>query len=293
MTFGKVLTAMVTPYKADGEVDYTKAQKLALHLLANGSEGIVVTGTTGECPALREDEKRGILKAVVEAVGDKGTVIAGTTSNDTLHSIEIARQAEELGANGVLAVVPYYNKPSQEGIYLHMKAVAQSTSLPVILYNIPGRTVVNMCPSTVKRLVESCPNVVALKDSTACFDQISELRSTMGENFMIYSGDDSLTLPILALGGCGVISVASHLVGKEIGMMIDTFKRGDHQQALALHLKLMPVFKKLFITSNPVPVKEAMNLLGWEMGDCRLPLAPPSDLETAIITELLKNYGLL
>ena len=293
MTFGKVLTAMVTPYKATGEVDYAKAQKLALHLLNNGSDGIVVAGTTGECPTLTEEEKRDLLKAVVEAVDGKGIVIAGTTSNDTAHSIEIARQAEELGADGVLAVVPYYNKPSQEGIYLHLKAVADVTKLPVILYNIPGRTVVNMYPATVRRLVDSCPNVVALKDSTGCFDQISELRSVMGKNFMIYSGDDSLTLPILSLGGCGVISVASHLVGKEIGQMIDAYMNGKNEEALEWHLKLMPVFKKLFITSNPVPVKEAMNLLGWEMGDCRLPLAPPSAAETAVITELLKNFNLL
>ena len=261
--------------------------------MTHGSDGVVVCGTTGECPCLTPAEKKKLLEAVVEAAKGKGTVVAGTTDNETAFSIEIAKTAEKAGADGLLAVVPYYNKPPQEGLYQHFKAIAQSTSLPIILYNIPGRTGTNMRPETVLRVAKDCPNIVALKDSTGDLNQISELRSLMPESFQIYSGDDSLTLPIMSVGGCGVISVASHLIGEEIQEMLKAYETGDVKKALAYHLKYLPVFKKLFITANPIPVKTCMNLLGWEMGECRLPLVPAGAQERTILTELLQQFQML
>ncbi len=292
MSFGAVLTAMVTPYTATGEVDYNKAQKLTEHLLEHGSDGVVVCGTTGECPCLTVSEKQKLLDAVVEAAKGKGKVISGTTDNETAFSIGIAQNAEKAGADGLLAVVPYYNKPPQEGLYQHFKTIANSTSLPIILYNIPGRTGINMQPETVLRVVEDCPNVVALKDSTGNLDQVSTLRSMMNEDFAIYSGDDSLTLPILSVGGCGVISVASHIVGEEIQQMIQAYFAGDVKKALQLHLENLEIFKKIFITANPIPIKECLNQMGWAMGDCRLPLVPPNAEEAKILAEMLKAHKL-
>ncbi len=293
MSLGRVLTAMVTPYTKTGEVDYDKAQKLTEYLLTHGSDAVVVCGTTGESPTLTVPEKDKLWAAVIEAAKGKGKVIAGTTDNETAFSVDLAKRAEKAGADGLLAVVPYYNKPPQEGLYQHFKAIAHGADIPIILYNIPGRTGINMQPETVKRIVDDCPNVVALKDSTGNLDQVSNLRKIMGPDFTIYSGDDSLTLPILSVGGSGVVSVASHLIGDKLQEMIAAFFNGDVKKALDLHLKYLPVFHKIFITANPIPIKECMNMLGWDMGDCRLPLIPADAEQKAVLKEMMQNAGLL
>lgn len=293
MSLGTVLTAMVTPYTKTGEVDYDKAQKLTEYLLTHGSDAVVVCGTTGESPTLTVPEKDKLWAAVIEAAKGKGKVIAGTTDNETAFSIDLAKRAEKAGADGLLAVVPYYNKPPQEGLYQHFTAIAKGADIPVILYNIPGRTGINMQPETVKRIVDECPNVVALKDSTGNLDQVSKVRKLMGPDFTIYSGDDSLTLPILAVGGSGVISVASHLIGNELQEMIKAFFAGDVKKALDLHLKYLPVFHKIFITANPIPIKACMDMLGWDMGDCRLPLIPANEEQKAVLRDMMKEAGLL
>lgn len=293
MFFGKVLTAMVTPYDAVGEVDYDKVQKLAKHLLANGSDGVLICGTTGESPCLTPAERASLWAAAKDAVGNSGRLILGTTDNETAFSCEVAKKAQKAGADALLAVAPYYNKPSQEGLYRHFAKIAASADIPIILYNIPGRTSVNIQPETVLRLAQDCPNIVAIKDATGSLDSVSALVSMLPPEFAVYSGDDSLTLPVLAVGGAGVISVASHLIGSQIAQMIELYQQGDVAAARRLHLQYFELFKKLFITTNPVPVKACLNLLGWDMGDCRLPLAPPSAAELTELQAMLKKYGLL
>lgn len=295
MFFGKVLTAMVTPYTHDGQVDYPKVQKLTKYLLHNGSDGVLICGTTGESPCLTPAERANLWAAAKEACGEVpgARLILGTTDNETAFSCEVAKKAQAAGADALLAVAPYYNKPSQEGLYLHFAKIAASADIPIILYNIPGRTGVNILPETVARLAADCPNIVAIKDATGSLDSVSGLKCVLPEDFAVYSGDDSLTLPILAVGGAGVISVASHIIGKEIAEMIDAYKNGDGERALTLHLRYFEIFKKLFITTNPVPVKAALNLQGWDMGDCRLPLAPPTEGEVAILRDMLERFGLL
>lgn len=293
MFFGKVLTAMVTPYDAVGEVDYAKVQKLAKHLLANGSDGVLICGTTGESPCLTPAERASLWAAAKEAVGDAGRLILGTTDNETAFSCEVAKKAQKAGADALLAVAPYYNKPSQEGLYRHFAKIAASADIPIILYNIPGRTSVNIQPETVLRLAQDCPNIAAIKDATGSLDSVSALVSMLPADFAVYSGDDSLTLPIVSVGGAGVISVASHLIGSQIAKMIELYQQGDVVAARQMHLQYFELFKKLFITTNPVPVKSCLNLLGWEMGDCRLPLAPPSAAELAELQAMLQKYNLL
>ncbi len=293
MIFGNVLTAMVTPYAVNGEVDYKKAQKLAEYLLKNGSDGLVVAGTTGEAPVLSSEEKLRLFAAVKEQVAGKGVLIANTGSYNTRESIELTKKAEALGVDGVLAVVPYYNKPPQEGLYQHFSAIAASTCLPVIPYNIPGRSIINMEPKTVARLADACPNIRAIKESSANLEQIARLRASLPPDFLIYSGDDYMTLPILQAGGVGVISVAAHFVGPEIQEMITKFKNDDISGAKDLHDRLMPAFKNIFATTNPILVKCCMNLLGWQMGDCRLPLVLPTKEQVAMMQKLLLDMGCL
>ncbi len=294
MSLGRVLTAMVTPYTKTGEVDYEKAQKLTEYLLTHGSDAVVVCGTTGESPTLSVPEKDKLWDAVIEAAKGKGKVVVGTTDNETAFSVDLAKRAEKSGADALLAVVPYYNKPPQEGLYQHFKAIANGApDLPMILYNIPGRTGINMQPETVKRVAADCPNIVALKDSTGNLDQVSNLRRLMGDDFTIYSGDDSLTLPILSVGGSGVISVASHLIGEQLQEMIQAFFAGDVKKALDLHLRYLPLFHKIFITANPIPIKACLNMLGWDMGECRLPLIPATEEQNAVLRDMLKDAGLL
>lgn len=290
--FGRILTAMVTPFTGNGEVAYKQAAKLANFLIETGSDGVVVAGTTGESPVVTRDEKAQLFAVVKEAVGGKGTVIAGTGSNSTAGSIELTKVAEEVGVDGVMLVTPYYNKPSQEGLYQHFKAVAEKTSLPVILYNVPGRTSVNLLPATVARLAE-IDNIIAVKEASGNLDQVTEIKRTTPRDFLVYSGDDSLTLPMLAVGGYGVISVASHISGTLIKEMIDSYVTGKIEEAKEFHLKLYPLFKVLFITTNPVPVKTAVNLLGIDVGPPRLPLVKATFQEVEAIRKVMEELKLL
>lgn len=288
MGLGRILTAMVTPMNEKLEVDYEETKRLAAYLAEHGSDGIVVSGTTGESPTLSSEEKLELFRVVKETVGDKVTVIAGVGSNNTASSIEMARRAADTGVDGLMAVVPYYNKPSQEGIYQHFRAIAEATSLPILLYNVPGRTSINMPPETVLRLSE-IPNIVALKEACGVMDQVSELKRILPKDFEIFSGDDSVTLPMLALGCSGIISVASHVVGDEMKKMVDAWFDGDPDTALEWHLKLMPIFKGIFITANPVPIKFLVNEIGLNAGKVRLPLVDATPDQQKFLIELLKK----
>lgn len=293
MISGRMFTAMVTPFDENLEVDYAKAAQLAQFLLAHGNDGIVVNGTTGESPTLSDEEKIKLFRTVKEAVGDKGTVIAGCGSNNTRHSIELTKEAEKCGVDAIMLVAPYYNKPSQEGLYQHFKAIAESTSLPIILYNIPGRCGINIFPETVVRLANDVKNIVAVKEASGILDQVSRLRAMCPDNFAIYSGDDSLTLPILAVGGAGVISVVAHVVGDDMRQMVDAYFAGNVAAAQKLHVKLYDVFKTMFITSNPVPIKYALKRLGMDMGGVRQPLYEANEAQKAKIDECLEKLNLL
>ena len=293
MSLGRVLTAMITPMKADGSVNFDDAARLARHLAACGSDGLVVAGSTGEAPALSFEEKIELFRTVREAVGSETVVIAGTGTNVTAVSVELTQAAERIGVDGVMLVVPYYNKPTQEGIYRHFRTVAESTSLPVMLYNVPGRTGQRMLPETVQRLAQDVPNIVALKEAGADLEQAAWIRRLTPERFALYSGDDVLTLPMLAVGARGVVSVASHLVGERIQAMIRHFEQGEVSEALRIHLELLPVFKAMFITTNPIPVKKAVELMGFDAGPLRLPLCEATAEEVAAIRRVLESLALL
>ena len=269
---GEVITAMVTPFTKDGDVDYDKAGELALHLIDNGSDSLIVAGTTGESPTLTHDEEVELLSTIKRAVRNECKVILSAGSNSTAEAIKYAKMAEKEGADAILSVVPYYNKPSQEGIKAHFSEIAKAVKLPIILYNIPSRTGIDMAPETVKYLAEKHTNIVAIKQSSPDLDKISEMRDICPEHFDIYCGDDSLTLPMLSLGAKGVVSVASHLYGEEIKSMIEDYKTGQVQSALNMHLILYPMFKKLFMAPNPVPVKAALSKTGIIKDYVRLPL---------------------
>ncbi|MEW6171523.1 MAG: 4-hydroxy-tetrahydrodipicolinate synthase [Bacillota bacterium] len=291
--FGRVLTAMVTPFDRDGAVNFDQAKKLARYLVENGSDGVVVAGTTGESPTLSKDEKVALFGAVVEEIGGKAAVIAGTGSYATADSIALTKAAEKAGADGVMLVAPYYNKPSQEGLYRHFRAVAESTGLPVMVYNIPGRTAVNVLPATVARLANDVPNIKAIKEASGNLDQVTELRRILPDEFAIYSGDDALTLPILAVGGKGIVSVVAHLAGNRLKEMINAYAGGNVTLAAKIHRELFPLIKGMFITTNPVPVKAALGLLGINVGAPRLPLVEATAEEKEKLTKLLRESGLL
>ncbi|MDP2730260.1 MAG: 4-hydroxy-tetrahydrodipicolinate synthase [Dehalococcoidales bacterium] len=286
---GRLLTAMVTPFDAGGAVDYERAKNLALALLDSGSEGVVVVGTTGESPTLTREEELHLFKEIKSAVGERGSVIAGTGSNSTAEALEATREAERIGVDACLLVVPYYNKPTQEGLYQHFKTIAQSTSLPCILYNVPSRTVTSLSAETVLRLSQ-VDNIIGIKEASGNLEQIARIISQAGEDFTVWSGNDSDTLPILALGGYGVISVASHLVGKQISQMIDSFVSGKTDKAAEIHCHLLPLVNALFILSNPIPVKYALNQVGFRVGKPRLPLTEPDEKSAAVIRETLGKY---
>ena len=285
MTIPRLLTAMITPYDDKLQVDYARAAELADYLANNGSEGIVVSGTTGESPVLTDEEKLKLFAAVKGKLGKRIPVWAGTGSNDTQHSLELSKEAEKLGVDGVMLVCPYYSKPSQEGLYQHFRKIAGAISLPVMLYNVPGRTGINLLPETVTRLAK-IENIVAIKEASGSMDQVSTLMTLLPEEMTVYSGDDSLTLPMMALGARGV-------VGKEILAMIDAFGNGEVKRAGDLHKQLFPIFKGLFITTNPVPLKEVLNQLGQNVGGLRLPLVEANETEKIFIQELLINAKLL
>lgn len=290
--YPRIFTAMITPFKEDESVDFEGAQRLALHLVNNGSEGLVISGTTGESPTLSKQEKLDLFSAVKDAVGNKGMVFAGTGSNSTLDSIHLTEEASKLNIDGIMAVTPYYNKPNQEGLYQHFMAIAQSTSLPIILYNVPGRTGVNMLPETVAKLAQK-NNIVALKESCGNTDQVTALKTLVSDDFMIYSGDDSMTLPMLSVGGYGVISVASHVAVDKINQMILAFLAGRINEACKHHIELYPLFKAMFVTTNPIPVKKAVSLAGLPSGKPRLPMVEASASETAVVKKAMESLGLL
>jgi 4-hydroxy-tetrahydrodipicolinate synthase len=270
--FGRVVTAMVTPFAPDGSVDLALAGRLADHLVRHGSDGLVLCGTTGESPTLSWAEQHALFAAVKEAVGGRAALLAGSGSNCTAEAVEATAEAAALGADGALVVVPYYNRPPQEGLEAHFRAVAAAApGLPLMLYNIPGRTGCNLDPETSARLLD-LPNVVAYKAASGTTEEVSRLRLLCGERLAIYSGDDALTLPMLAVGAVGVVSVASHVAGLQIRELIQAFLAGDHTLALARHEALLPLLQALFCTSNPIPVKAALELGGWPVGAPRLPL---------------------
>ncbi|MFM2080084.1 MAG: 4-hydroxy-tetrahydrodipicolinate synthase [Cyanobacteriota bacterium] len=268
---------MVTPFAADGSVDLGLAARLAAHLVDHGSDGLVLCGTTGESPTLSWEEQHQLFTAVRDAVGGRAHLLAGTGSNCTAEAVEAIGEAAALGADGALVVVPYYNKPPQEGLEAHFRAVAMAApQLPLMLYNIPGRTGCSLSPETTARLMD-LSNVVSFKAASGTTEEVSALRSLCGERLAIYSGDDALTLPMLAVGAVGVVSVASHLVGDQIQAMVQAFLAGDPCRALALHEQLLPLCKALFCTTNPIPVKAALELSGWPVGAPRLPLVSASN----------------
>lgn len=291
-SFGRVLTAMITPFNEDYSVNYTAAAELAKYLVAHGNDGLVVAGSTGESATLSADEKLRLFSTVLEAVGDRATVIAGTGSNDTLASIRLTQEAEKLGVHGAMLVGPYYNKPPQEGFYQHFKMIAEQTELPLIVYNVPGRTASNILPPTIARLSE-IPNIVAVKEASGSLDQVSEIVRTARPGFQVYSGDDALTLPVLAVGGCGIISVAGHAVAERMQEMIGAYLAGDVKKAQTIHLELMPFFKVIFVTTNPIPIKTAVNLMGLTGGNFRPPMVPPTAAETEQLRNVMRNLHII
>lgn len=290
MKSGQVITAMITPMEQDGKVSYEQAIRLAKRLAENGSDGVVLSGTTGESPTLSFDEKVKLFTSITDSVGGELEIIAGTGSNNTAESIALTQAAETAGVDGIMLVTPYYNRPSQEGLYQHFKTIAENCSLPIMLYNVPGRTGVNLLPETVARLAE-VENIVAIKEASGDLNQVSLLRSLVPDDFLIYSGDDSLTLPILAVGGDGVVSVASHLVGRQLKDMVTTFLAGKVREAQELHLRLLPLMRVLFITTNPVPVKRALEFVGFESGPLRQPLIDLTEEQAQKIKDVLTASG--
>ena len=286
---GRLLTAMVTPFDEEGAVDYEQAKKLALALLNSGSEGLLVVGTTGESPTLIREEELHLFSEMKSAVGERGTVIAGTGSNSTAEAVEVTKEAERIGVDACLLVVPYYNKPTQAGLYQHFKTIAQSTSLPCILYNVPSRTVTGLTTETTIKLSQ-IDNIIGVKEASGHLESISQIISQTGDDFLVWSGNDSDTLPILALGGYGIISVASQLVGSQISEMIYGFINGRIDEAAALHRHLMPLFNAMFVVSNPIPIKYAINHIGFRVGKPRLPLTEPDEKSATIIRDTLTNY---
>ncbi|RXI97954.1 4-hydroxy-tetrahydrodipicolinate synthase [Anaerobacillus alkaliphilus] len=286
MNFGQVLTAMVTPFDRNGQIDYGKTTDLIEHLITNGSDALVVAGTTGESPTLSTSEKIALFEHTVNVVAGRIPVIAGTGSNSTASSIELTKQAEAIGVDGIMLVAPYYNKPSQSGMYEHFRAIATSTQLPIMLYNIPGRSTVNMSVELVIDLAR-IENIVAMKEASGNLDQITSIISGTPDDFFVYSGDDSLTLPVLAVGGNGVVSVASHVVGNDLKQMLQAFYAGKIQEAAKLHQKLLPIVKALFMAPNPSPVKAALRMKGLDVGDVRLPLVELTEEELELLKKII------
>jgi 4-hydroxy-tetrahydrodipicolinate synthase len=288
---GRVLTAMVTPFKENGEVDYDQAKKLAAALLDAGSEGLVVAATTGEAPTLSWGEELALFRAVKSVTEGRGSLIAYTGSNSTSEAVEATRGAEEIGVDACLSVVPYYNKPTQEGVYRHFATIAEATTLPVIMYNIPGRVVVNMTPETIIRL-SRVPNIVGVKEANGNMEHVAEVISGAREGFRVWSGNDNDTFPIMCLGGYGVIGVVTHLVGKQVARMIDLVVNNDVHAAAKLHRDMVPLVKALFTEPNPAPLKHALNHIGMRVGDPRLPLVPVTDATAKKVAAVLEDYAI-
>jgi 4-hydroxy-tetrahydrodipicolinate synthase len=286
--FGRVSTAMVTPFDKKGHIDFAKTTQLINHLIETGTDSLVVGGTTGESPTLSKEEKIALFQHVVKIVDKRIPVIAGTGSNNTYASIELTKRAEQLGVDAVMLVAPYYNKPNQEGLYQHFKTIAENTSLPVMLYNIPGRSSVNVLPDTIVRL-SNISNIVAVKEASGDLNAMSYIIANTADDFLLYSGDDGITLPVLSIGGVGIVSVASHIMGNEMQEMIQAFLKGEYQKAAIFHQKLLPVMQGLFAAPNPTPVKTALQLKGLDVGSVRLPLVPLTEQERKALIELIQK----
>lgn len=288
MELGQLVTAMVTPFDQDNEIDFEKTSHLLDHLIENGTDAVVIAGTTGESPTLSVDEKLALFEHVVKYVDGRIPVIAGTGSHNTSASIKLTKQADALGVDGIMLVIPYYNKPSQEGLYEHFKAIAAETTLPVMLYNIPGRSACNLEAETTIRLAE-IDNIKYVKEASANLEQMAHIIRETPDDFKLYSGDDSLTLPIMAIGGVGIVSVSGHIVGNEMQEMIEYFNAGEMKQASELHQELLPFFKAMFIAPNPTALKAGLNLIGVEVGGLRLPLLAANETEVEVVEHALKN----
>jgi len=287
--FRGTFTALVTPFR-DGGIDTSAFEKLIEAQIAAGITGIVAVGTTGESPTLSHEEREQVIRLAVAIANKRGQVLAGTGSNATHHAVADTKAAEKLGVDGALLVAPYYNKPSQEGLFRHFKTVADATSLPIMLYNIPGRCGVDIAPDTVARLAKECRNIVSIKEASGSVERVSELRAHLPESFTILSGDDSLTLPFMSVGAVGVVSVASNLFPAEICALVHAYESGDVKSAENLHRKLFPLFKDLFIEPNPVPVKTALGWRGAMSGECRLPLCEMSEANQARLRRSLAEF---
>ena len=286
--FGRVLTAMVTPFDEFGRVDYERAKQLALALLDSGTDGLVLAGTTGESPTLSAEEKMRLFAEVRSAIGNRGTIVAGTCNYNTAESIELSREAIRHGVDAILGTVPYYNKPPQEGLYQHFKKIAESVERPVILYNVPSRTVTNMLPETTVRL-SRVDNIIGIKDAGANLEGTAKIVEESRQGFLVWSGDDSSTLPILAVGGYGIVSVASHLIGRQIQAMIHAFLEGRHAEAAEIHRRTLPLVQAMFVMTNPIPLKYALNRVGFSVGGPRLPLVEPDAKSAEAIDRALSN----
>ncbi|WP_026689846.1 4-hydroxy-tetrahydrodipicolinate synthase [Alteribacter aurantiacus] len=288
MNFGHIITAMVTPFDSKGNIDFTKTTKVIEHLISNGSDGLVVAGTTGESPTLSQEEKLALFEHAVKVANGRVKIIAGTGSNNTFQTIDFTKKAEKTGVDAIMLVTPYYNKPSQKGIYEHFKAIAQNTKLPIMLYNVPGRTGTSMSTETVVEL-SKIENIVSVKEASGDLDQITDIIANTPEPFTVYSGDDGLTLPIMSIGGNGVVSVASHILGNEMQEMIHAHVNGDYKTASLLHQKLLPIMNGLFAAPSPVPVKTALQLQGLDVGGVRLPLVPLTSEERQTLAATLQS----
>ena len=291
-TFGRVLTAMITSFNNDGSLNIENSIAIAHHLLDNGSDGLVVCGTTGENPSMSKEDKIALFTAIAKECGHKGSIIANVGSNDTKASVDFVKEVSKIdGIDGLLVVVPYYNKPNQQGQYLHFKSIAEATTLPIMVYNVPGRVGTGIFPATLARLHKEYPHICAIKEASGNLMIASEIKRLMpGDDFMVYSGDDGLTLPILSVGGTGVISVVSHVAGQDMNDMIAAFEEGNNKKATQVHQKLAEITKAMFITTNPIPVKYAARKMGLPTGVFNLPMCEPSPEEAAYIDKALADY---
>jgi 4-hydroxy-tetrahydrodipicolinate synthase len=284
--FGRVSTAMVTPFDKKGHIDFSKTTQLVNYLIDHGTDSLVVAGTTGESPTLSKEEKLALFNHVVKVVAKRIPVIAGTGSNNTYASAELTKRAEQLGVDGIMLVAPYYNKPNQEGLFQHFKTVAAATTLPVMIYNIPARSSVNIHPETIIRL-SKIANIVAVKEASGDLNAMTHIIANTDRDFDLYSGDDAIAIPVLSIGGAGVVSVASHVMGNEMQEMVKAFLEGDNEKAAKLHQKLLPIMQGLFAAPSPAPVKTALQIKGLDVGSVRLPLVPLTEQERATLSKLL------
>lgn len=292
ISLGEVITAMVTPFDREYNINFDSCSKLMEHIISQGSDGILLSGSTGECPTLSDDEKIKLFRFAKDNFGSKIKIIAGTGSNDTARSLELSKEAEKIGVDCILLTVPCYNKPSQRGIFKHFETIAGEVNIPVVLYNVPSRTSSNLESATCVEL-SKISNICGVKEASSNIRQITEIIKNADEDFIVYSGNDGDTLPILSMGGHGVISVASHIIGKEIKEMISSFKKGNFIDAAKMHCDFSDVFYGIFIATNPIPIKKALNLMGLDVGPCRLPLCPMEDDKIASLKEILKRHKLI